>query len=199
MSSVLAPPPPEPALIGAAASAVADSSGVGDPAVEVAGVEAQLPLFDGIVTPEQAVTLRPPSARETVVADYAATGLSLGPHPVSLVRKQLKARRCTTARDLVQLGHGRNIRVAGLVTLRQRPETASGVTFLTLEDESGMLNIVVWQRIAERQRRVLLESRLLGVAGRVEFVDGVQHIIAEHLLDYTPLFDELDVRSRDFR
>ena len=166
---------------------------------QVAGVEAQLPLFDGIVTPEQAVTLRPPSARETVVADYAATGLSLGPHPVSLVRGQLKARRCTTARDLPGLSHGRNIRVAGLVTLRQRPETASGVTFLTLEDESGMLNIVVWQRIAERQRRVLLESRLLGVAGRVEFVDGVQHIIAEQLLDYTPLFDELDSRSRDFR
>ncbi|MFZ2235268.1 MAG: error-prone DNA polymerase, partial [Dokdonella sp.] len=166
---------------------------------QVAGVEAQLPLFDGITTPEQAVTLRPPSARETVVADYAATGLSLGPHPVSLVRGQLKARRCTIARDLVRLGHGRNIRVAGLVTLRQRPETASGVTFLTLEDESGMLNIVVWQRIAERQRRVLLESRLLGVAGRVEFVDGVQHIIAEQLLDYTPLFDELDSRSRNFR
>ncbi len=166
---------------------------------QVAGVEAQLPLFDGITTPEQSVTLRPPSARETVVADYAATGLSLGPHPVSLVRGQLKARRCTIARDLPRLSHGRNIRVAGLVTLRQRPETASGVTFLTLEDESGMLNIVVWQRIAERQRRVLLESRLLGVAGRVEFVDGVQHIIAEQLLDYTPLFDELDSRSRDFR
>ena len=89
--------------------------------------------------------------------------------------------------------------MAGLVTLRQRPQTAGGVTFLTLEDEGGLFNIVVWQRIAERQRRVLLESRLLSVSGRLERVDGVQHIIAERLQDYTHLFDALDSRSRDFR
>ncbi|HET9033666.1 MAG TPA: error-prone DNA polymerase [Dokdonella sp.] len=166
---------------------------------QVAGVEKQLPLFDGISTDEDAIRLRPPTPRETVIADYAATGLSLGPHPLALLRKQLKARRCTAARDLEQVGHGRTIRVAGLVTLRQRPQTAAGVTFLTLEDESGLFNIVVWQRIAERQRRVLLESRLLSVSGRLECVDGVQHIIAERLEDYTQLFDALDSRSRDFR
>jgi error-prone DNA polymerase len=166
---------------------------------QVAGVEAQLPLFDGIRTDEDAIRLRPPTPRETVIADYAATGLSLGPHPLALLRRQLKARRCTAARDLAGVGHGRAIRVAGLVTLRQRPETAAGVTFLTLEDESGLFNIVVWQRIAERQRRVLLESRLLGVSGRLECVDGVQHVIAEQLQDYSHLFDELDSRSRDFR
>ena len=166
---------------------------------QVAGVEEQLPLFDGISTLEDKVSLRPPSARENVLADYAATGLSLGPHPLALLRKQLKARRCTAARDLQSVTHQRLIRVAGLVTLRQRPQTAAGVTFLTLEDEGGMFNIVVWQRIAERQRRVLLESRLLGVHGRLECIDGVQHIIAERLEDYSALFDQLDSRSRDFR
>ncbi len=166
---------------------------------QVAGVEAQLPLFEGLSTAEDRVSLRPPTPRENVIADYAATGLSLGPHPLALLRAQLKARRYTAASDLQAIEHGRSIRVAGLVTLRQRPQTAGGVTFLTLEDEGGLFNIVVWQRIAERQRRVLLESRLLSVRGRLERVDGVQHIIAERLQDYTHLFDALDSRSRDFR
>ena len=166
---------------------------------QVAGVEKQLPLLDGIGSAEDRVNLRPPSARETVNADYAATGLSLGPHPLALIRTQLKARRCISARELGASDHSRPVRVAGLVTLRQRPQTAGGVTFVTLEDESGLFNVVVWQRIAERQRRVLLEARLLGVHGRLECVDGVQHVIAERLLDHSALLDALDVRSRDFR
>ena len=94
--------------------------------------------------------------------------------------------------------NGRHVRVAGLVTLRQKPQTASGVIFMTLEDEDGLTNIVVWRHVAERQRRVLLESRLLAVEGQLESQHGVQHLIARHLEDLTPLLGALDARSRDF-
>ena len=94
--------------------------------------------------------------------------------------------------------HGRPVRVAGLVTGRQRPQTATGVTFVTLEDEDGMINVVVWRDLGDRQRRVLIESRLLGVAGRLETVDGVQHLIAGRLFDESDLLGGLTTRSRDF-
>jgi error-prone DNA polymerase len=86
----------------------------------------------------------------------------------------------------------------GLVNLRQRPSTASGTTFLTLEDESGWLNVIVWRRLAERQRRVLLESSLLAVDGTLESAEGVTHLIARRLHDWSALLDGLDSRSRDF-
>ena len=111
----------------------------------------------------------------------------------------LAARRCRRSRDFATLAHGTPVRLAGLVTMRQRPETASGVTFVSLEDEDGIVNVVVWRDLAERQRRVLLESRLLAVEGRLESADGVQHLIAARLHDFTPLLGALDVRSRDFR
>jgi len=84
------------------------------------------------------------------------------------------------------------------VTQRQRPQTASGVTFITLEDEHGPINVIVWRQVAERQRRVFLEARLLGVDGRWEHVDGVSHLIAHHLIDMSNLLGSLDSRSRDF-
>lgn len=94
--------------------------------------------------------------------------------------------------------HGRHVRVAGLVTLRQRPQTASGVIFMTLEDEDGMTNVVVWRDLAERQRRELLESRLLAVEGRLEHKDGVRHLVAKRLQNLSALLGDLDTRSRDF-
>ena len=90
------------------------------------------------------------------------------------------------------------VRAAGLVTCRQRPQTASGVTFLTLEDEFGLINVVVWRDLAERQRRALVDARLLQVDGRLESKDGVRHLIARHLTDLSAWLGELDVRSRDF-
>jgi error-prone DNA polymerase len=118
---------------------------------------------------------------------------------VAQIRRQHAARRCRRSREFATLAHGAPVRLAGLVTLRQRPETAAGVTFVTLEDEDGLVNVVVWRDTAERQRRVLLESRLLLVEGRLESADGVQHLIAGRLEDYSPLLGMLDVRSRDFR
>jgi error-prone DNA polymerase len=165
----------------------------------VAGVEASLPLFDGIPqTSESSITIPLPSVGEDVIADYAAIGLTLGRHPLSLIRKQLVARRCLSSADLARAAHGQRVRFAGLVRMRQRPETASGVTFITLEDEHGMVNAVVWQRIAEEQRRELLESSLMAIDGRWERVDGVQHLIVQRMHDFGALMTALRTESRDF-
>ncbi|MGH8147144.1 MAG: OB-fold nucleic acid binding domain-containing protein, partial [Rhodanobacteraceae bacterium] len=165
----------------------------------VAGIEVQKPLF-GFASPVEAdVALPLPSTWDDTRTDYATTGLSLGPHPVRQIRAQLAAHRCRRSRELKTCVHGTQVRAAGLVTLRQRPQTASGVTFVTLEDEDGMVNVIIWRDLAERQRRVLLTATLLGVDGRWESVEGVHHLIAERLHDYSPLLGALDSRSRDFR
>ncbi len=164
----------------------------------IGGVEAQLPLFAGSPR-EDAVVLPVPSAGDDLLADYARTGLTLGAHPLQLLRRQLQARRYRRTRDLAGLPHGTPVRVAGLVTGRQRPQTATGVTFVTLEDEDGMVNVVVWRDLGERQRRVLVESQLMGVEGRLETQDGVTHLIARRLHDESSLAPELHAPSRDFR
>ena len=103
-----------------------------------------------------------------------------------------------TAEELRAFPHGRIARAAGLVISRQRPGTASGVTFLTLEDETGQINVVVWRDTAERQRRELLGSRLLAVYGVLERQGAVVHLIAGRLKDLTPLLGNLVTQSRDF-
>jgi error-prone DNA polymerase len=164
-----------------------------------AGVEAQRPLFDPLgATTETAVSLPLPSAAEDVHADYAMTGLTLGRHPLSLLRAKLRARRFKRSSELRDLPHGQRVSFAGLVTMRQRPQTASGVTFITLEDEDGLVNAVVWQHVAERQRRAFLESRLMAIEGRIERADGVQHLIATRLENLTSLLSGLSTTSRDF-
>ncbi|MDP9517692.1 error-prone DNA polymerase [Pseudomonas protegens] len=167
---------------------------------EVAGVEKQLGLFAELPRQEEApVSLPRPSVGEDLQADYHSLGTTLGPHPLALLRAQLKARRCRSSRELLEVEHGRSVSVAGLVTGRQRPGTASGVTFVTLEDEFGNVNVVVWRDLAERQRRVLVGSQLLKVDGTLETVGEVRHLIAGRLTDLSPLLDGISVRSRDFR
>ena len=162
------------------------------------GVEPQRPLLPAPAE-EDAAPLPVPGTGEDLLADHARLGLSLGPHPLRLLRARLAARRYRRSRELEGLAHGTPVRIAGLVTGRQRPQTASGVTFVTLEDEDGNVNVVVWSHLAERQRRVLVASRLLGVEGRLETVDGVRHVIAARLHDESPLIGSLATRSRDFR
>jgi error-prone DNA polymerase len=164
----------------------------------VAGVEAQLPLFGMDSPAEQAVALPLPTQAEDTLADYARLGLSLGPHPLRQIRARLRAAHCIDGKMLRTRPHNSRVRVAGLVTSRQQPQTASGIIFLTLEDEHGLVNVVVWRHVAETQRRALLEARLLAVEGQWEHVDGVSHLIAQHLQDLTPLLGALDARSRDF-
>jgi error-prone DNA polymerase len=164
----------------------------------VAGVELQLPLFGHDSPAEAAVVLPVPSTAENLQSDYARTGLSLGPHPLQLIRSRLRAARFADSRSLRGRPHQSTVRAAGLVTQRQRPQTASGVTFITIEDEHGAINVVVWSQVAERQRRAYLEARLLGVEGQWECVDGVAHLIARRLTDMSAWLGELDSRSRDF-
>jgi len=166
----------------------------------VAGIEPQLPLFVGQVTRQEApVTLPLPTVGEDLLTDYATLGTTLGPHPLMLLRGQLRALRCRSSHELASVEHGRPVSVAGLVIGRQRPQTASGAIFVTLEDEFGMINVVVWHDLAEHQRRVLIQSQMLRIDGHLESAHGVRHIIAGRLSDLTPLLTGLDVRSRDFQ
>ncbi|NMY41227.1 error-prone DNA polymerase [Pseudomonas sp. WS 5013] len=166
----------------------------------VAGVEEQAPLFAGLpAEAEIAVQLPAPSIGEDVLGDYATSGTTLGPHPLSLLRAELQSRRCRSAAELLQIGNGRLVKIAGLVRGRQRPQTASGITFVTLEDEHGMVNVMVRRELAERQRRVLVSAQLMQVDGHLEEKSGVRHVIAGRLHDLTPLLEGLEVRSRDFR
>jgi len=162
------------------------------------GVESQLPLFGRASPREQDIVLPPPTTVENMRADYAHSGLSLGPHPLKLLRQRLRAQRYLDSRSLQQLPHATRVRTVGLVTQRQQPQTASGVTFITIEDEFGNVNVVVWNRIAQTQRRPYLEARLLAIEGQWESADGVSHLIARRLHDLSGMLADLDARSRDF-
>jgi error-prone DNA polymerase len=165
----------------------------------VAGVQEPLPLFtEAPAQAEQGVALPLPSVGENLMADYALVGTTRGPHPLRLLRSQLKARGCRSSKQLKQMKDNTYVKVAGLVTGRQRPGTASGVTFVTLEDEHGMINVVVWRTLAERQRKELVHSQLLQVQGKLEHKEGIRHLIASRLTDLTPMLQGLDTRSRDF-
>ena len=116
-----------------------------------------------------------------------------------MLRKRLERRGLLKAEELRARPHGARARVAGLVTCRQRPDTASGVVFVTLEDETGCMNIVVWRSLVERQRRELLGARLMGVQGVVERDGEVVHLVARRLSDYSALLGPLAAESRDLR
>jgi error-prone DNA polymerase len=147
---------------------------------------------------ESAPQLAAPREGEDIAADYASLGLTLGRHPLALLRERLAKLDFRKANELHALPHGASASVAGLVTCRQRPDTASGVIFVTLEDETGCANIVVWSSVTERQRRELLGARLLGVHGRLERDGDVVHLVAHRLADHSALLGPLEAGSRDF-
>ncbi len=148
--------------------------------------------------PEEPALPRPTEA-QTVLADYASQGLSLGRHPLALLRQQGYFRHCLDAQQLTRAESGRPVQVAGLVTGRQRPGSAAGVTFVTLEDETGNINVVVWLNTARRQRRPLLTARLLHVKGTLEREGDIVHVIAGKLSDLSHLIQTMNVPSRDFQ
>jgi error-prone DNA polymerase len=139
---------------------------------------------------------------EEVRFDYASLGLTLRSHPTSLLRKQLLGMKLMTAAQLRQLPHGRLVRACGLVTMRQSPATAKGVTFVTLEDETGTVNVIVWKALKERQRSELLHARLMAVHGTwqrdADSGGQVCHVVAGFLRDLTPLLAGLTTHSREF-
>ena len=163
----------------------------------MAGVERQRPLFPG--SPEESVIDLPaPTTGEDVLSDYRALGLTLGAHPMSLLRERMRARRLLGSRELQDKRHGSHVHAVGLVTNRQRPASAHGTMFVTLEDEHGMVNVVVWEHVAQRRRKALLGATLLAVRGRWEQVDGVAHLIAQDMQDLSDLLGTLRTTSRNF-
>jgi error-prone DNA polymerase len=165
---------------------------------DVAGIERMPPLLGGAEFDEAQPALPAPTEGQDIVADYRRLGLTLRRHPLALLRRQLRERRLATAAEIQRAPHGRLVRTAGIVIGRQRPDTASGVVFVTLEDETGATNVIVWRDLGDRQRRELLGSRLLGIYGKVEREGTVVHVLAGRLVDLTPLLGALPTHSRDF-
>ena len=164
----------------------------------VAGLRAPTGILREAPLGEPLAQLPAPGEGEDIVADYASLGLTLGRHPLALLRERLQRLQLMPAEALRERPHGSLARAAGLVTCRQRPDTASGVVFVTLEDETGTVNVVVWRDLVERQRRELLGARLLGVEGAIERDGEVVHLIARRLTDHSRLLGSLLARSRDF-
>ena len=147
---------------------------------------------------EESVPLAPPSEGENIVADYHATGLTLGRHPLALLRPLLLKKRFLPAEVLNTFGNRAIARACGIVTVRQRPQTASGTMFVTIEDETGLVNVIVWPALVDTYRRELLASRLLGVYGIWQCEGKVRHLVAKRLVDLTHWLGALKTRSRDF-
>ncbi|MDB5348908.1 MAG: polymerase alpha subunit [Planctomycetota bacterium] len=156
------------------------------------------PLFANLLdeAPPELPLLSP---AQEVINDYHAHGLSLRGHPFAPLRESLTARRVVTAAALQTLPADHRYRVAGLVLLRQRPGTAKGVTFMTLEDETGTTNLIVWRQVWEKFRRVARQARALLVSGKSQRQDGVLHFIVDRMTDLTAEVDEVGQVSRDFR
>ena len=138
------------------------------------------------------------SESQNVIGDYTATGFTLRRHPLALLRNHLDNYQVTRADTLGEIENEGFAKVTGIVTCRQRPMTASGVTFITMEDESGFVNVVVWPDLGEKQRPVVRQAKLLGVTGHVQHSDGVTHLIAQELVDLTHWLGAMTLSSRDF-
>jgi error-prone DNA polymerase len=151
-------------------------------------------LFDGQLSEtvlEDTVPLPLMTRGEHVVQDYVSTGLSLKEHPIGLLRPQLTRLRNVRVSDLAKYKDGDFVRLAGLITVRQRPGTAKGVLFMTLEDESGSANLVVWQQLFDKYRKEIVQSKLLMVAGKLQIANGVTHLVVRQCFNLTVLLNSL--------
>jgi error-prone DNA polymerase len=184
----------------AAADAMARLAGHRHRAVwQVTGVERALPLLPAVTSSDEGIPLlRAPREGQDIVADYGSLGLTLRRHPLALLRDKLQGRGVVPTQELWNLPNGKSVRTAGLVITRQRPGSAGGVTFVTMEDETGYVNLIVWNRIAVEQRAALIESRLLEVHGKLQREGDVQHVIAQRLTDLSEMLGDLVVASRNF-
>lgn len=138
------------------------------------------------------------SESQSIVGDYESTGFTLRRHPLALFRSHLDSYRVSTASALTNIENEAPAKVTGLVTCRQRPQTAAGVTFLTLEDESGFVNVVVWPSLGEKQRPIVRQAMLIGVVGHVQKSEGVIHLIARELVDLSHWLGSMELSSRNF-
>jgi error-prone DNA polymerase len=154
-------------------------------------------LHDAVVD-EEFLELPAALEGEEVVHDYETVGLTLRSHPMLLLRPELNKRKLARAVDLDRVPGGSFVRYAGIVTVRQQPETAKGVVFISLEDETGNVQVIVWPTLKEKQRAEVLRARLLAVYGQWQLQDGVKNLVAHKLADLTPLLGGLETTSRDF-
>jgi DNA-directed DNA polymerase III PolC len=184
----------------AAADALVRLSGHRHRAVwQVSGVERALPLLPAATGVDEGIPLlRAPREGQEIIADYGSVGLTLRRHPLALLRTKLKERGVLPTQELWEQPNGKLVRTAGLVITRQRPGSAGGVTFVTMEDETGYVNLIVWNRVAVEQRAALLDSRLLEVHGKLQREGDVQHVIAQRLTNLSALLGDLEVASRNF-
>jgi error-prone DNA polymerase len=165
---------------------------------EAAGAVPDKDLLKPTAPVEDVPELPAPQEGEEIVGDYRAQGLTLGRHPLALLRDRLLAQRFLPADVLHDFQNGQLARACGIVTVRQRPGTAKGVLFLTIEDETGNINVIVWPQLVEQQRREVLNASLLGVYGVWQREGEVRHLVAKRLVDMSHLLGKLDARSRDF-
>jgi error-prone DNA polymerase len=154
-------------------------------------------LKTGSIAPD-AIALPAPNEAQQIISDYRSIGLTLGRHPLALLREHLLKRRLLPASTLASFKQGQIARACGIVTARQRPATAKGTVFVTLEDETGVINVIVWPALVEKQRNELLNASLLGVYGIWQTENNVHHLIAKRLVDLTDLLGSLQMESRDF-
>ncbi len=156
--------------------------------------DAPLPLFAAADLREAArepeVALNPMTEGREVVEDYRHTQLSLRAHPLTFLRPELERRGIVSCRHLERVKDGRKVEVAGIILVRQRPGSTN-VTFITIEDETGIANAILWQRRFEAQRRIVMSSAMIGVKGTVQREGGVIHVIADRIEDYTPLLHSI--------
>ncbi|HEX5286245.1 MAG TPA: OB-fold nucleic acid binding domain-containing protein, partial [Polaromonas sp.] len=163
-------------------------------------------LLKAVPTKEAALALPETPEGENILFDYQSTGLTLRRHPLALLRQRLAKKGLLSASELNALPDGRQVAACGIVTVRQQPQTAKGTVFITLEDETGPVNVIVWKSLRETQRAEVLHARLLAVYGvwqRSEDVDrkgygAVRNLVAHRLEDLTPLLGRLGPASRDF-
>jgi error-prone DNA polymerase len=160
----------------------------------------ELPIFKNAdaeaLRREQEVNLPPLRLGEHIVQDYMSLQMSLKAHPLSLLRERMNAHGVTPNAKILDTPNGTRITVAGLVLVRQRPGTAKGVIFMTLEDEAGVANIIVWPKAFERLRALVIGARFVAVTGKLQNEAGVIHVIADRMEDWTPTLGQLSDEGR---
>jgi len=148
---------------------------------------------------ETPIALPAASEGQEIVADYASIGLTLQRHPLALLRPRLKQMNLSTSLEMRGFADRKIARTAGIVTMRQRPPTAKGTMFVTLEDETGITNVIIWPALVEKQRKEILNAQLMTVYGIWQTKEGVHHLVAKRVVDHTHLLGDLNITSRDFQ
>jgi error-prone DNA polymerase len=163
------------------------------------GLQEDTPLVKPSPIDRPAPFITAPSEHDDIGADYRSLGLTLRRHPMRVLRESSDAfHQCLRATDLTTLRHGRFVQIAGLVTGRQRPSTASGIIFMTVEDETQNINVVIQHHVQAHFRKAVLHSQLIRIKGILEKENGVIHVVAGHLTDLSHLLSGFTIRSRDF-